>query len=193
MPRHSDAREKMIKSAVRVMRERGVEAMSFNDVLTRADAPRGSVYHHFPLGKAQLVREATQWAGDFMADEERAAVAGGSLAALRLLVEYWRRILVGSDFAAGCPIVAVTVDGAAPPEAREIAGEAFEQWCKIFADTLQDEGVDAARARSLATTVIASTEGAVVLCRAERSFEPLEEVAEELEAMIRGALPNGTR
>jgi len=116
MPRHSDAREKMIKSAVRVMRERGVEAMSFNDVLTRADAPRGSVYHHFPLGKAQLVREATQWAGDFMADEERAAVAGGSLAALRLLVEYWRRILVGSDFAAGCPIVAVTVDGAAPPD-----------------------------------------------------------------------------
>src|SRR5947209_9321402 len=157
MPRRSDARQKMIRSAVKVMRERGVEAMSLNEVLTRAGAPRGSVYHHFPHGKAQLVREATQSAGDFMADQERAAVAGGSLNALRLLVEYWRHILLPSDFVAGCPIVAVAVDGAAQPDARDAAGTTFERWCEIFAGALEDEGVAPARARSIATTVIAAT------------------------------------
>ena len=56
----SDAREKMIQSTTALVRERGVEATALSDVLEHSGAPRGSIYHHFPGGKAQLVEEATR-------------------------------------------------------------------------------------------------------------------------------------
>ena len=56
-----DARQRMIVSAALLIREHGVEATSFSAVLAHSGAPRGSIYHHFPGGKAQLVEEATRY------------------------------------------------------------------------------------------------------------------------------------
>jgi len=67
MPRTSNARESMIQTAVDLMRERGVEATSFSEVLSASGAPRGSIYHHFPAGKSQLIEEATRAAGAYLA------------------------------------------------------------------------------------------------------------------------------
>ncbi|MDQ2631261.1 MAG: TetR/AcrR family transcriptional regulator, partial [Actinomycetota bacterium] len=67
MPRQSDARDRMIRSAATLFRERGVEGTAFADVLEHSSTPRGSVYHHFPGGKQQLAEEATRWAGELMA------------------------------------------------------------------------------------------------------------------------------
>jgi hypothetical protein len=47
------------------------------------------------------------------------------------------------------------------------------------------DGFDQADANSLAVTSIAALEGAVVLCRSTRSAEPLREVADQLEFLIK--------
>src|SRR5256885_3490363 len=60
-------RERMIQSALILMGERGIEATSFSQVIEHSGAPRGSIYHHFPGGKSQLVEEATRYAGDTVA------------------------------------------------------------------------------------------------------------------------------
>src|SRR3954464_6044166 len=60
-------RERMIQSALVLMGEHGVEGTSFSQVIEHSGAPRGSIYHHFPGGKAQLVEEATRYAGDAVA------------------------------------------------------------------------------------------------------------------------------
>ena len=69
------SRQRMIETAAVVMRERGVEATSFSEVLARSGAPRGSIYHHFPGGKAQLIEEATRYGGEFTAAGLTAALA----------------------------------------------------------------------------------------------------------------------
>jgi hypothetical protein len=51
------------------------------------------------------------------------------------------------------------------------------------------EGVAAARARRLATLVIASVEGTVAMCRAARSSQPLDDVRLELELILSSVLP----
>lgn len=56
----TSTREAMLGSAIRLFRERGVGDTSFADVLAASGAPRGSVYHHFPGGKKQLVQEAIE-------------------------------------------------------------------------------------------------------------------------------------
>src|SRR3954469_1568181 len=111
-------RKRMIRSAALLIRERGVEATSFSDVLEHSGAPRGSIYHHFPGGKAQLVEEATRWAGDFIARAQIASLQDGDpVAAVDAAIARWRDVLGETDFAAGCPVAAVTVDGDRLPAA----------------------------------------------------------------------------
>src|SRR5436305_13853108 len=107
--RTSSARQDMIRTAAMLMRERGVEATSFSDVLEESGAPRGSIYHHFPGGKGELVEESTRWAAEWIAQGERAALQRGPLHMLKVLFEFWRRVLRDSEFDAGCPVAAVAV------------------------------------------------------------------------------------
>ncbi len=183
-------RQRMIESAAVLMRERGVQATSFSDVLAHSGAPRGSIYHHFPGGKSQLIEEATRYAGEFTAAGLAGALAQSDpVAAIQGFMAMWQRILTRSDFGAGCPVVAATLDGASPAAARDAAREAFAHWEALIADALGPNGVPRERAESLASLVIAAIEGAVVLARAERSTAPLQRVADELERLLIAALP----
>ena len=93
MPK-TDARDRMIASTTALIRERGVEATALSDVLEHSGAPRGSIYHHFPGGKAQLVEEATRAAaGDFAAGMAAALEADDPLFALRAFADGWRAVL----------------------------------------------------------------------------------------------------
>ena len=62
--KRGDTRTKMLISAAEVMRERGAAGVTIDEVLTRSGAPRGSVYHHFPDGRGQILAEALRYAGD---------------------------------------------------------------------------------------------------------------------------------
>jgi AcrR family transcriptional regulator len=177
----TDARARMIHSAAVLFRERGVEGTSFSDVLAHSGAPRGSIYHHFPRGKAQLIEETTRYAGDFIAAGLAAALEHKDPpAALRRFAEVWAAGLRDSDFAAGCPVAAVALDAELTPVARQAAGDAFERWEDLLAGAFGQHGATPERARSLATLAVAAIEGAVILSRAHRSTAPLERVAEEL-------------
>src|SRR5437588_7959739 len=65
-PMASDTRERMVRSAAYLFRERGVSGTAFSDVIAHSGAPRGSIYHHFPGGKLQLAEEAVRYIGDFL-------------------------------------------------------------------------------------------------------------------------------
>ncbi len=85
-------RAAMIDSAVALIREQGVAATSFADVLAHSGAPRGSIYHHFPGGKSQLVEEATRSAAAYLGrGVARVLESGDTVSALRALVDLWRR------------------------------------------------------------------------------------------------------
>jgi TetR/AcrR family transcriptional regulator, lmrAB and yxaGH operons repressor len=58
-----DVRDRMIDGAIRLLAQQGLQATSFAEVLQLTGAPRGSVYHHFPGGKDQLVSAAVDRAG----------------------------------------------------------------------------------------------------------------------------------
>lgn len=179
-------RQKMVASAAVLIREHGASATSIDRVLAHSGAPRGSVYHHFPGGRVQLVEEAVRHAGARIADLiEASGASGDPLAVIDDFVALWRRRLESSDFRAGCPVVAVAVESHddAPGIAEALAG-AFGGWRERMTALLTDAGIDPARAVRLATFVIAAVEGAVVMCRAERSYEPLESTAAELRAVL---------
>jgi AcrR family transcriptional regulator len=179
-------RDRMIVSTALLLREKGLTGTSFGDVIDHSGAPRGSIYHHFPEGKAQLVEEAMQYAGGYVADFIGDA---DPIDALHSFKKGWRKQLERSDFRAGCPIVAVAVEAHSDaPQLAEAAANAFATWQEAMARLLERDGVEPARARRLAATTVAAVEGAVVICRAQRSMKPLDDVSQELEAMLKTAL-----
>ncbi|MGW5220900.1 TetR/AcrR family transcriptional regulator [Nocardia sp. NPDC004085] len=175
----------MVHSAVEVLRERGASGVTIDAVLARSGAPRGSVYHHFPGGRAQIVSEALKFAGDAIGEiVDRGAVDGYS-AALRRFVDLWRGILESSNYSAGCPVVAVAVGPVEDnPELFADTASIFGRWHAALTEGIVREGLPPATAQRLATMSIAAVEGAVILCRAQRSIEPLDEVVEQLEVLF---------
>ncbi|WP_457254425.1 TetR/AcrR family transcriptional regulator [Pedococcus sp. P5_B7] len=178
----SSARERMVDSAVVLLAKNGYQATSFSSVLDHSGAPRGSIYHHFPDGKDQLVAAAVELAGaravavlDSLDGLPSAEVVDGFM----LL---WRSVLKRSDFGAGCSVLAVTVSGESP-ELLDGAAAVFAAWGSRLTELLEHGGVPAKDAAGLSTMVMAASEGAVVLARAARSFEPLDSVTDHLKAM----------
>ena len=181
-------RERMVISTVLLMREKGARATSIDDVLAHSGAPRGSVYHHFPGGREQLLREATDYAGDYVAGWiERSP---SSIELLDDLLGSYREQLLATDFRAGCPIVAVAVE--ADSDLQEPAAAAFDRWSELIVERLVADGVDRERAAELATLVVSSIEGALVIARARRDAEPLETVHRLLRSTLLAEIPVGS-
>ena len=182
----SDSKQRMIERAAVLLAMKGLQGASFSEVLQASGAPRGSLYHYFPGGKNALVLDALDAAGaramaalDAFEGRPAGEIAEGFLA-------LWRAILERSEFRAGCAVVAVTV-AAEEPALLQKAASVFRGWRNRLADLLARGGVPEARAKSLAATLVSAAEGAVVLARAEGSFEPFDLVAAEQIAAVRAA------
>ncbi|MEU2286549.1 TetR/AcrR family transcriptional regulator [Streptomyces sp. NPDC013178] len=189
-PRRSDSRERMVASAAALLGEHGAAGVSIDRVLAHSGAPRGSVYHHFPGGRAQLIDEAVVFAGDVIAGLIETAVgAPDPLDAIDAFFTLWRERLLRSDFRAGCPVVAVAVetDDEAGEPARSAAA-AFTRWQDALVALLLRHGLPEERSRRLASFIVAAVEGAVVLCRAEQSTAPLDAAAAEIHDLLDHAL-----
>ncbi|MGV0803787.1 TetR/AcrR family transcriptional regulator, partial [Mycolicibacterium elephantis] len=66
-----------------------------------------------------------------------------------------------------------------------IAGGIFTHWRDALTRAFVSDGFDEAEAASLSIMCIASLEGAVVLCRSTRSVDPLQDVARQVEFLIK--------
>ena len=200
----SDTRAKMVAGAADLMSRRGVNATSMREVVRHTGTPRGSIGHHFPRGKQELIEDALVFAGKQVSGPlEHLTQSRGAVAGLRAFVALWRQTLERTKFQAGCPVLAVAVeqyvndatekdgepDEAAQQRLLDLANGVFADWQSIMFTALRRECVAPARARRLAALVIASTEGTVAMCRAARSAQPLDDVGQEPELVLSSALP----
>jgi AcrR family transcriptional regulator len=176
----------MVEGAVRLLATRGLEGTSFAEVLDATGSPRGSVYHHFPGGKPELLHAALDRSSERAQLAMEATRGEPAEAVVEHFLDLWRGLLDYSRLTAGCAVVAVTVGANGDDELLAHAGTIFRSWTDLLADLCAAGGVEPRPARRLAVTVIAATEGVVALCRAERSMEPFEEVQAALVSLAKG-------
>jgi AcrR family transcriptional regulator len=184
-------RERMVVSAALLIRERGAHATAISDVLEHSGAPRGSAYHYFPGGRTQLLCEAVDYAGEHVAGI--IAGAGGGLELLDTLIDTYRRQLLASDYRAGCPVAAVSVEAGDGQErermapVNERAAAVFERWSGLLAQRFITDGVAPERAGELAVLATSALEGAILLARVRRDPEPLDIVHRQLRNLLLAA------
>jgi AcrR family transcriptional regulator len=182
-------RERTVRSAALLFRERGVGGTGMRDVVEHAGAPRGSLQYYFPGGKEQLLGEAMKWMAERAARPLRAALTAAEPPSPREVVhgllDRFRELLTITEFRGGCPIVAGVADASwDSPSVTDAAREAFATWIAPLQEALVRGGVPAERAARLALLVVSAAEGALVLSRARRDFTALDAVQEELDLLL---------
>ncbi|WP_157847786.1 TetR/AcrR family transcriptional regulator [Mycolicibacterium setense] len=180
-------RERLIRSAIELMREYGVHATGLSDLLERSNTARGSIYQHFPAGKTELMEQATLEAGRIITSSiERLAQTLPAVDVVDAFIAGWKHNLVDSSFAAGCPIVAAAQAGPDALVVREASAAVFADWSRVIAESIASKGVDTATAASLGSFIVSALEGAIIQCRSARSVQPLDDAGTGLMLLLRG-------
>lgn len=191
-PSRRDGRDRLLNGARRLLAEKGYAGMELRDVAERGKAPRGSIYHHFPGGKAQLAVEAAELEG-----REIRAVIESSLAELGLAEtlstfgEMFRRRVKDKPEHLGCPVAAAALARPEDPALAAAATRAFESWETPIAAALREEGVGEVEAEAFAGLVVSTIEGALIRARAAGDQAPLDSAIaglhRALEALLGGS------
>jgi AcrR family transcriptional regulator len=170
-----DGRDRLLDGAGRLLAERGYAAMELRDVATRGKAPRGSIYHHFPRGKAQLAAEAAALDGErTRAAIEKSLAKHGIKGTLRLFADFFRRQSADRPELIGCPIAAAALAHPEDPDLAAVATAAFTSWETPIAQALEGEGIAPEDASAFAALTVSTIEGALLRTRAAGNHAPLD-------------------
>ena len=189
MKKGEETRGRMIATASRLFTTQGYHGAGLGQILEEARAPKGSMYFHFPSGKEELAAEAVRAAAETWRTTVLGAAggAGSPARAARAVCELLAQRLEASGFVEGCPVATVALEAAPTSDAiHEACAEAYRRWREVIGLALRAGGASEARAERTATLVLAAVEGAMLLCKAERSARPLHLVGQELEALLAG-------
>ncbi len=174
----SSTKDTMIAGAVALLGRRGMTGTSFGELLATTGAPRGSLYHHFPGGKDQLIGDAAKLVRSRLLDALENASTHSPHEVIKYFTSLWRRVLSEFDFEVGCAIAAITVDaGPDQPEMLALTGSIFTQWQNALAKKLVAAGVSRLQASELALFSLVVVEGALIVCRSHKSLEEFDAVA----------------
>ncbi len=174
----------MVQVAASQLSRRGLDGTSLKTVLDESKAPRGSVYHHFPNGKDQLVGEAVRFAGERLLGGLAALDGRSAQDVVDAFFMAWRMVLTRSDCQAGCAVAAVVVAASGPGDLYSTAAAVITDWTDALAALLVSGGIEKVRSRALATSLIAAVEGALIVARALNSTAPFDEVHASMASLV---------
>lgn len=179
-------RARVVAAAAALVHERGVAGTTLEDVKAAADVSGSQLYHYFP-DKNALVKAVIDHQADSIVDRQRQVLGGNDgIAAWRDLVVTSVRRTEGKG---GCQLGSLGGQLAeSDPDARDLIAAGFERWATALREQLTSlhaagklaPGIDP---EDLATTVLATLQGGLVLAQVQRSTRPIETAVDTLLAL----------
>src|SRR6185369_16402985 len=182
-PKGARTRARIVQEAAALIHDRGVAATTLEDVKVAAEVSGSQMYHYFP-DKTELVQAVIDYQADTIVSHQRQALGSANG------VEAWRRMVITAakitQAKGGCPLGSLVGQLAeSDPEARALIAAGFDQWTAAISDGLRSLHADGKLPPDidpddLATTLLATLEGGLVLSQAQRSSRPIETAVETL-------------
>jgi len=176
-------RARIVEAAAGLIHERGIAATTLDDVKIAAGVSGSQMYHYFP-DKNDLVQAVIDYQAQTIVERNRQALSGANG------VETWRKMVMTAakrtKAKGGCALGSLGGQLAeSDPEARALIAAGFDQWAAALSDGLRTlhadgklpPGVDP---DDLATTLLATLEGALLLAQVQRSTRPIEVAVDTL-------------
>lgn len=168
--------ERIVVAMAELLRRQGYAATGIKQVVETADAPIGSIYHHFGGGKRDVAAAALRQSGAAYGeliglllapyDDPAEGIEAAFVAAADTIEQGgWLNM---------CPVGTVAGEVAdAEPALREVADEVMSAWIDAGTALFAARGLTDADARSLMYAVVSALEGAFIVARTQRSTDPI--------------------
>lgn len=169
----SQVRERMITGALELLSRRGLQSTSFAEVTQATQTPRGSIYHHFPGGKQELVLAALDRQADLWRDVIGGLPRQSPTQFIDALLDAVRTSYAEKEYASGTAVGAVTI-GAENDAQLERCAATFQVFIDLVNEGLVAAGVEPEAAREFASLTLQTLAGSTLLARATRSPENFE-------------------
>lgn len=178
----------IVSAAAELMYERGVRATSVDDILTRAGAGKGQLYHYFATKDDLIAAVLEHQLGQVLRQ-----VADFRLDTWAGIRSWFDALLDGQHARAyrGCPVGSLSSEmTAAGPELASHVTAAFRRWEDALTESLQrmrerELLAPSARPRVLARTMLAAIQGGYLLSTAKGDLEPMRSALEMAYAHLR--------
>jgi AcrR family transcriptional regulator len=189
-PKGERTRARIVEQAAVLIHERGVAGTTLDDVKAAAEVSGSQLYHYFP-DKNDLVQAVIDYQADATVSNQRHADLGSVEG-----VQAWRDMVITAaervQAKGGCPLGSLGGQLAeSDPEARALIAAGFDQWAaaignklrSLHADGKLPPGIDP---DDLATTLLATLQGGLLLAQVQRSTRPFETAVDTLLALTIG-------
>ena len=174
----------MIQGAIALLAERGVQGTSFAVVTEATNTPRGSIYHHFPGGKNELIEEAVRSIGGLVTALIDAVDAETPADVVEVFFESWRAALHASNFDGNCAVANTAIGAGEDDSLRVASHRVFEKWHASLTSAFLRSGADTLASNDHATVCIAAAEGALIMGRASRDDSMFDVLSRQLKLLV---------
>jgi TetR/AcrR family transcriptional repressor of nem operon len=185
MTKGEQTRRRIVEAAAPIFNKRGYEGSSLNDLMEATGLKKGGIYRHFS-SKEELAAEAfdytweAAWNARLLHVDEKA----NGIEKLKQLIANF--VDHRSPVAGGCPILNTAIDaddGNSVLRAHVL--KALRSWVARLQTVVEQaqtrgEAEDGVDPKAVATLIVASLEGALMMSRLERNDEPLRRVQQHL-------------
>jgi TetR/AcrR family transcriptional repressor of nem operon len=185
-------RQGIVAEAAQVFSKNGFAGTSLSDLMEATQLTKGGIYNHFG-SKEQLALESFDYAADLMRQRltEILKTVRHSGERLIAVIEVFRSIIEQPMLEGGCLLLTTSVEADdTNPQLRERAQQAMDEW-RIYITRTVTRGIEKGQIRPgtdsqmVATLLIASLEGAVMLSKLYDDPAHMRRTAEFLTHYIR--------
>jgi len=175
-PDSSSTRDRIVDAAMELFAYQGYGPTGLAEIAKAAGAQPGSLYHFFPTKEDLLAavlerRKRLLWPEVLTPIWDR---IDDPLERVFGLLDGYRKMLQVTEFAHGCPIGNLVLElTESHPNSRRLLAENFDNWLRAVAQCFRDAAgrlPPDTDADGLATFVLTTMEGAVMLARTYRDF-----------------------
>ena len=186
----SATRDRILEAAAELYRRQGMPATGIKQISAAAEAPYGSIYHHFPGGKeaisVEVIRREGLRYGAFVGAQLETT---DPLTGIPTLFENAGKLLESQDYSEACSIETIALEVASTNERLRLeSAEVFESWLTGLATWFGQLEITEPERRRLALISLTALEGAFVLCRTLRSIEPIVVAGHGVQAAVQAAV-----
>lgn len=183
-------REKVLESAAQLLQQQGYAATSINQIISKSGQPKGSLYFHFPGGKQEIAAAAAVRSSDLILVLINEVFV--TSATLREVIEGITKAysdqLRASDYRDGCPISPLATSSMGEvPMLQQSCANAFDDWLAAIEAGLRKRGVAHSKCSALASLILSSIEGAILLSQARRNTDALDSLPMSLAPLLDAA------
>ena len=188
-------RSRILDATAELYRRQGMPATGLKQISAAAQAPFGSIYHHFPGGKEAISVEVIRREGIRYGELVGAQLADTDpLTGIPQLFEKAGRDLEAQDYSEACSSETSALEGARTNERLRVeAAEVFQSWLTGLAAWFGQLALTESECRRLAMITLTALEGAFVLCRTLRSIDPIIAAGDGVQAAVRAAAATARR